>query len=519
MDRTLKCSSFSGNEKDIEKNRMLFCFFWTIVFGLLAHSYRFFRSAFSHDSLDSIFSDSIEYQWKIGLGRFFAPLVLKLRGNIALPWLVGIVSIIFVAIAVWLVIKTLDIKSKATMILVSGIMVTNITVTATAATYIHDFDFDMLALLFSCAAAYIMMKKQKLGWYILSSALIMLSLGLYQSYIEVALMIVIIASVKNLLDGFEAKDVVKCGLKSIVSFVCGGVAYFALYKIICKFMGVAAQERTELHADGSTSIIVNIKTMFYKVLSTFIKPVSAFSSRVVGILNVILIAIGVILCLLLIFKLGRNKTAEKIVALLLLASMPIAINIISIAVNGVVYELMIYSFWFMYIFSLLMTDEAEKIFEHNKFSKYIRIASIVIIGVIIWNNIVVANTAYLKKDLENTATVSAMTRVVDDLEERDDYSVGKTEISFVGSVSTMKTMPGFEFLSDTTGLRGNGSISQSGISDHYNLYKAFFNYYLNYPINYSSKDFSDNEKVKNMPTYPEKGYIQNIDGVLVVKMG
>ncbi|HCT16686.1 MAG TPA: hypothetical protein DIW36_04680, partial [Ruminococcaceae bacterium] len=91
MDRTLKCSSFSGNEKDIEKNRMLFCFFWTIVFGLLAHSYRFFRSAFSHDSLDSIFSDSIEYQWKIGLGRFFAPLVLKLRGNIALPWLVGIV--------------------------------------------------------------------------------------------------------------------------------------------------------------------------------------------------------------------------------------------------------------------------------------------------------------------------------------------------------------------------------------------------------------------------------------------
>ena len=53
----------------------------------------------------------------------------------------------------------------------------------------------------------------------------------------------------------------------------------------------------------------------------------------------------------------------------------------------------------------------------------------------------------------------------------------------------------------------------------YNLYKAFFNYYLNYPVNLSEKDFSDDERIKNMPSYPQNGYIENIDGVIVVKMG
>lgn len=511
--------TISGEKSFDEKSRFWFCIIVTTVIGLVGHAYRFFSNAFSHDSLDSIYSDMSEYKWKIALGRFCTPIIMKLRGNISLPWLIGIVSIVFIAISVYFVVKTFDIKSKWLIVLTAGIMTTNITVTATAATYMHDLDFDMLALLMSCAAAYFMMKKDSFGWYILSALFIMISLGLYQSYIEVAVMIVIIASIKNLLDGRVAKDVLVRGVKAIAAFAVGGSLYFVAYKLICKATTVSAQERTEIHANLDTSIIISIKTMLYKIFDMFKNPTTIFNSGFMGAVSLLLVVVGVILCVVMIFKLGKSKTAEKIIALLLLAAMPIAVNIISVVVNGEVYELMIYSFWFIYIFSLVITQFASENYGSSKLNKMIRMASFALAMIIIWNNIAVSNAAYLKKDFENTAAVATMTRVVNDLEERSDYKAGQSEITFVGVTKTMDAMPGFEFLSDTTGLRGTSPITQSSISDHYNLYKSFFNYYMNYPLNYSKKDFSDDERVKQMSTYPQEGYIENIDGVIVVKMG
>lgn len=502
-----------------EKNRLRLCVLATFFFGLIGHAYRFFSGSYSHDSLDSIYADSSEFFWKISLGRFFAPVVMKLRGNIALPWLIGFVSILFIAFSVWFVVRTLDIESKILICLLSGIMVTNITVTATVATYLHDLDIDMLALLLSTLAAFLIMKKDKIGWYALSAVMIMVSLGLYQSYIEVALIIVIIAFLKRLLDGVNAKNVILHGLKAITTFISGGIAYFVLYKIVCNTFGIVAQERTNIHTTQDFSIIISIKTMIYKIVETFINPVSFFSSKLMGWVNLILIVSSVVLCMILIFRIGKKKTAEKVVAILLLSSFPIAVNAISIAVNGELHELMIYSFWFIYIFSLLIIDITYQNNKDSIFFECIKGISLVLASIVLLNNIVISNTAYLKKDLESIATVSTLTRVVEDLENRNDYKVGETEISFVGVASTINTMPGFEFLTSITGLRGSGSISQSGISDHYNLYKAFFNYYLNYPINYSKKDYSKDVRVLNMPSYPENGYIKNIDGIIVVKMG
>lgn len=206
MELINKKSFLNTSEK---RDKFLYCVIVTVIIGLIAHAYQFFHSSFSHDSLNALYSDMTEIKWKLALGRFVVPLIMKIRGQIALPWLIGIVSLFLIAASLYLILETIQIDSKAMIILVSIFMVTNRTIYSMTATYIYELDYDMLALFFASLAAYILMKKDKPGWYLLAFLSGVLSLGLYQSYIEVAFAIVIIASLKNLLEGSKYSQVLK----------------------------------------------------------------------------------------------------------------------------------------------------------------------------------------------------------------------------------------------------------------------------------------------------------------------
>lgn len=512
MELIKKKSFLNISEK---RDKFLYCVIVTVIIGLIAHAYQFFHSSFSHDSLNALYSDMTEIKWKLALGRFVVPLIMKIRGQIALPWLIGIVSLFLIAASLYLILETLQIDSKAMIILVSIFMVTNRTIYSMTATFIYELDYDMLALFFASLAAYILMKKDKPGRYLLAFLSGVISLGLYQSYIEVAFAIVIIASLKNLLEGSKYSQVLKRGIIAIVSFVLSVVAYYLIYKLSCKLFNVQIESRTDAFSGEHTSIIVSLKVMLYKLIHDVVKPGTIYELPIVGIADILLIAIGVALCLIMIFKLGKGKTGEKVVSLLLLAALPLSLNLICLTIkSGSEHDLMTYSFNFLYIFALVMIY----MFNREKNIKSINIVAVALCAIIGFNNVVVSNTFYLKKDMEKTATVSLMTRVVDDLEERDDYSVGVTPVMFIGVPEVFSIYEGFDLAPELPiGLNFRSSFYQSSRLDIYNSYKKFFTYYLNYPINYSEKNLTRDERVKAMPTYPNKGYIQNIDGVLVVK--
>lgn len=514
MEQIRKNSLFDISEK---RNKFLLCVIVTFVFGLIAHAYQFFHSSFSHDSLNALYSDTTEIKWKLSLGRFVVPLIMKIRGQIALPWLIGIISLFLIAASLYYILETVQIDSKAVVILISIFMVTNRTVYSMAATYIYELDYDMLALFFASLASYLLMKKDRIGWYIFAFILCILSLGLYQSYIEVAFAIVIIASLKNLLEGSKYSIVLKRGIKAVISFVFSAIAYYLIYKFSCKFFDVQIEGRTDAFSGEKTSIINNFKVMLYKIIHDVLNPGTIYKAPIIGIADVLLIVIGVAFCLAMIFKLGKGKIGEKIVSLLLLAALPLSLNLICLTIeSGSEHDLMTYSFNFLYIFSIIMIYMYDRI----KSIKVINILAFILCVAIGFNNVVVSNTFYLKKDMEKTATISLMTRVVDDLEERDDYSVGETPITFIGVPEVFSIYEGFDLAPELPiGLNFRASFYQGSRFDIYNSYKKFFIYYLNYPINYYEKDLSDDERVMTMPTYPNKGYIQNIDGVLVVKMG
>ena len=138
---------------NVDKNILRESFIFTFILGLIAHGYCFLNLLVSHDSLNDFY---VYDQWeRANFGRIFYSIYISLtRGRIVLPWLIGMLALCWISAAVYLIAKMFEVEKSGLILLISGIFVTNPTVYALAATYIHDLDADMLAMMISVASAY-----------------------------------------------------------------------------------------------------------------------------------------------------------------------------------------------------------------------------------------------------------------------------------------------------------------------------------------------------------------------------
>ena len=119
--------------KDFFDDTSKFVFWSTALIMFIAHGFCFANIMYSHDSLD--FAD-IEGLGKVHLGRWLYPFLVH-RRLVATPWLIGMMSIIFVSLAVVLVSKVLKLN-KAQGLCVGVLFAANITLTSIFRTFIYD---------------------------------------------------------------------------------------------------------------------------------------------------------------------------------------------------------------------------------------------------------------------------------------------------------------------------------------------------------------------------------------------
>ena len=181
-----------------QNKKIIFCaLISTFAWGTIAHGSFFLHNSFSHDSLNELVPSVMGNSWKIQLGRVFVPIYRLILGEIVTtPWTIGLLSLFYIAIAVFLVAKIFKIKSRSIIVLISGIFVTNISVISITATYIHDLDCYMFALALSVFAVYLWRKYKK--GYLCGAIPICFSLGLYQSFISVTITLIIISLIIDL---------------------------------------------------------------------------------------------------------------------------------------------------------------------------------------------------------------------------------------------------------------------------------------------------------------------------------
>ena len=71
----------------------------TLFFMLILHGYRYVSLGFSHDSLAFAWPDDLT--WQLSLGRFVQPVYWAFRGSVGAPFLVGLLTCVYMTLSVY----------------------------------------------------------------------------------------------------------------------------------------------------------------------------------------------------------------------------------------------------------------------------------------------------------------------------------------------------------------------------------------------------------------------------------
>ena len=117
--------------KKNEMKRFLIAFASVFAIGLFAHAYCFTNLTLSHDGLNEFYVygpvnylDLNVFELKISTGRQLIPIYdLIFRGRVVVPWLSGLLSLVWLSFSVWFASMIFNFKSVFKISLVSGFFV------------------------------------------------------------------------------------------------------------------------------------------------------------------------------------------------------------------------------------------------------------------------------------------------------------------------------------------------------------------------------------------------------------
>ena len=504
-----------------ERKLLRLCFAAVFGFGLAAHAYGFLHASFSHDMLNALVADHLETYWKMQLGRPGIVLYRRVfRGVLAVPWQLGLLSLLWLSLSCLLTTKLFRMKSRAFPVLLAGIMTVNISTVAMTATYLYEMDANLFAVLLGVCAVFLW-DRYGLPGAVLGALLTACCMGTYQSMVSVPITLVMLLSIAALLRGEAFAAVFRKGLRAIVMLGCGMLLYWLGVRLMCSLKGInlAMDSYNSVEQEASRSVLGRIGRVYQTWCQAFWNPAHAHIEPIVLMLNILLAALGL---WGLITWLVRGKTGgkEKLLLCLLLILLPLGMNTAQLRFSGDVHDLMKYSFWLFYVLCLLPCFAGT----WEKPSGTIRGIGAVLVLLLLCANIQTANIVYTKKQLEQEAAESLMTRVLMRLEQREDYVPGETPLVFAGvSDQLREKIPGFEAYYDITGCETASPIVKSTASYNYNIYAAYFRYLLNNPAVMADWELwnwmQEDPRVAELPTYPSSGCMRILDGVMVVKMG
>lgn len=522
---------------------------WVSLFALAGYLYRWTSLSFSHDSLyvNALTGTEI-LSTTLSNGRFLLPLYYCIRGGLAAPLLVGILGTAFLILAIFFIVRLLDIQSRAIIAILCGLLTVNACITLLNATYIKDYDCDMLALLFSVLGVYSCFKFRHGSWG--AALFFAASLGLYQSFIQVAIVLVLAFLLKQALEGKGAIRLLKSAVRVGVSLVAAACLYILLLQGAKAFTGLEGYET--YNSVSSLGSGLTLSSFFASLGEAYIRPLlyllrpETYAMRLSGALNVFIFIIVLIAFIAACLQ-RRLKASSLIISVICLGAMPLASDCIYPFSNGVQHGLMVYSFNLWYVVAAMLIDlqgpsrctqysekqsqNHKKLIRnslpHLKQNTFLQGALVVCCCIILYSNIVYSNQVALKKDIEFNSTLSVMTRVVNSMDSVTGYEPGTTPVAFIGRLDQnpllSSTRVGFPSGEPNISMPyGTGLYSQIGVTGYFS-YNYYFRNILGYPLlitdaSLYKTDPQISDKIDRLPAFPHNGYCELMDGILFVKL-
>lgn len=492
------------------------CFLAAVIFGFIAHFYRITNWLPNWDSL--IFR--YDAQNMLPLGRWFLSAACAVSSFYDLPWVNGVLSILLHALGAVCVCRIFAVKKSITAAFIGAITVTIPTV-ASVLMYNYVADGYALAFLFSCMAAmFLTVENPK---YFCSAILIMLSIAVYQSYISVTVVLILLYLIDGIVFKNEsAKASLKKGAKCAVCGIAGFLLYYIVTEILIKISGTALLDYQAFGRTMSFSEI-NITASLYEVKKIMLKYFFDFSNglNVFSVLNIIILAITAVLLAFGAVKnrvFGKPSKAVLLIAYILL--LPIGMNILLFASPSLDYHnLMKMGYCAVYLFFVILYERIEFSSENAMSVKSWVI--FIVSSALVFNNVIIANVSYHKLQIAYEKSYGTLIRIADRIEQTEGAEdCGK--ILVIGALSGSEAYstdlpPDMTGTTDGYILRfDDESVGQSVLCSALNDYCG-----KNYKFlaGAEKRKLMKNTGISDMDYWPAKTAVEVVDDTIVIKLG
>lgn len=492
------------------------CFLSALIIGLIAHLYKITNWLPNWDSL--VFR--YDSQNMLGLGRWFLPVVCSFSSFYDLPFLNGIIAIVFHALGAVCICKLLNVQKKITACLTGAVIVSFPTVTSVM---MYNYVADGYAISFflsTLAAVYMTGEKPK---YVISALLIALSTGIYQAYITVTIMLNILYLIdETVYNGETVGNIFKKGVFMLLT----GIAGVALYAVVMKLMlGIFSAELLDYQGINTAADMAGIDILgsLYSIKTTF---VNCFFDLSEG-LN-LYVAVNVFVLFFTIAHYGKYiivnklyKTPVKILVVILLGIMLIvgagALAFVNASIDY--HNLMLMGYSVFYIFFLILYERGtDKNEVHSSIKCWVVLLTSMLI---ISNQVVISNVSYHKAQMAYEKSYGVLIRIADRIDKTPD-ALDCNRILVVGALQDSEDYS-VNLTPDITGITDGYILRADDETVKQSVLTASLNDYCGKNYSFVSgeekKNFLQRKEVKSMGIWPAENCIAVVDNTLIVKLG
>lgn len=475
----------------------------TVASGLIIHMYKIVNPLPNWDGMYLIKSS---LRGMSHTGRWLSgPIANTMSSPYSLPWVLGVLALVFLALAMALLVDLFEIK-KTSYIILSAFVLTAFPSVAATFTYIEWADAYFLSFLFAILAVYLCVKGKKM--FLLSALFISLSLGIYQTYFSVTLICFLLYIFKKyILDGERFANQLSVVYKFVAAVLIGVVLYFVLNKVNLAYWNLELSNYQGVDSVGLLSpaeYLEAFKKTFKSIALLFMGSKELSYYLVLnGLFLIILLALGGI-----VLSKNRFNIYRLAFTIIFLLGFFVSSHIFFFFSPGVQYHtLMMINLYFIYFLAIVILTR-----------KYIRIPKLlansmaVILMLLVYYNFVNANVAYTQMHLSYEKSSFAAAEIMNRMDSKNDGTI--KEIYVVGKLQ--KESDGVEAIPEIMGASSDAYLS---FEDHFQRY---FNYYLGRKYEIAEGDKKDEirkqKAFQEMNVYPYGNYTKVIDGTMVVRL-
>ena len=279
------------------KTEQISTFWITFGFSLLIHLYKFSNTLPNHDSLYNYYSD----QNVLGSGRWALSLACGISSYYDLPWVIGLLSCLFIALTAVVIVTLFDIRNPV-LIGLSGALLAAAPATTETLFFLFTADGYMVAMLLAALGVWFSrIDENRVSRLILSGVCICISCGIYQAYVSFALVLAICHFIIVLLEGSHNKEVCfKWILHQVVIFITALVVFYVIWKLCMHISGITANDYQGISEVGKITpallvggLVRSVKSVIFYFLQWNVLEHGFSLYSILSILFLFVLAVGI----------------------------------------------------------------------------------------------------------------------------------------------------------------------------------------------------------------------------------